>query len=445
MDSREIIFKILIDVNTNKAFSNISINSHVKKFNSRDENLIREIVYGVIENKKYIDYIISQVSTRPIKKIHPPILEILRIGVYQIVFMDKIPDRAAVNETVQLSKKYGHKGTVKYVNGILRNISRRKDDLIKVDKSNPINYLSIKYSYPKWMIKKWIGEYGYTMTEEVCKSGNKRPKLNIRVNTLKVNRNELASLLKSYDYKVEKTRYAKDGLVIENPVRITSLEEYKKGYFIIQDESSMLASQVLNPAEGSTVLDLCSAPGGKTTHMAQIMNNRGKIIARDIYDHKLDLVAKNATRLGIDIIEIESYDATNLDSKLIEKIDYCLVDAPCSGLGIIRRRPEIKWNRQEEDIESLVDFQWDILNKAKDYIRPKGFMVYSTCTISKSENENIVNRFLMENPNFKLTNINKEIFKDGKPYETKDRAIQLFPHIHDTDGFFIAKFQKVHG
>lgn len=444
MTGREVSLQILMKVNIEGAFSNIAINRQVEKSQAfQEENFIRELVYGVIENRKYIDYMIGKLSKRPIGKIHPPILEVLRLGVYQIVFMEKIPDRAAINETVNLAKKYGHQGTVKYVNGILRNLARKKDSLVLLDEKDPLSYLAIKYSYPKWMIEMWIRDYGYEFTEQLCIAGNMRPKLNIRVNTLKTNREDLYKILSSQGYKLYKTPYARDGLIIENPKLITSLEEYKKGYFTIQDESSMLVSQVMDPREGSLVLDVCSAPGGKTTHLAQFMNNKGRIIARDIHEHKLKLVEGNYNRLGIDIIDTEIFDASNFDENLVEKLDYCLVDAPCSGLGIIRRRPEIKWNRQEGDIRKLVDLQWEILNKVKDYVRPNGYLVYSSCTISRDENENMVEKFLDRNKEFKLVGFEKKLNSREKVEDSTRGFIQLFPHIHQTDGFFIANFNKI--
>lgn len=443
MNSREIILNILIDININGAYSNHSINKHLKNKNIENENFIREIVYGVIENKKYIDYIISQASSIKLKKIHPTILEILRMGVYQIVFMDKIPNSAAVNEAVNLSKKYGHKGISGFVNGVLRNVSKNKEKLMIVDNKDEVNFLSIKYSHPKWMIESWLENYGFEFTESLCQGNNNRPKLNIRVNTLKIKKEDLIKRLSNYGYNVSETKYAKDGLIINNPIKITSIEEYKKGYFTIQDESSMLVSQIMDPVENSFVLDLCSAPGGKSTHIAQIMNNRGKIISRDIYDHKLKLIQENSDRLGIGIIKTEKFDATVLDESLIRKVDYCIIDAPCSGLGIIRRKPEIKWNRDEGDIKNLTDIQWNILNNAKEYLKPGGIMIYSTCTIMKEENHNIIDKFLSNNKDFELVDFRDKLLLNEFMEGANNGFIQLFPHIHNTDGFFITKLKKI--
>lgn len=443
MDSREIVLNILTDVNLNKAYSNYSINKHLKKMkNIKDENLIREMVYGVLENLVYIDYIISKLSKIKIKKIQPIILEILRMGVYQIGFMDKIPDRAAVNEAVNLSKKYGHKGTSGFVNGVLRSFSRNREEIMEIEHSYDSNYLSIRYSYPKWMVDRWIKEYGFEFAEKICEGNNSKPKLNIRVNTTKITREKLIENLSDYGYIVEKTKYAKDGIIIENPYRITDREEFKQGQFTIQDESSMLVGQITNPRENSLVLDLCSAPGGKSTHIGQLMKNKGRILSRDIYEHKLDLVKENADRLGINIVETQLFDAYELDKELEDRVDYCIVDAPCSGLGIIRRRPEIKWNRKEEDIKELAKIQKRILNNAKNYLKPGGYIIYSTCTIGEEENLAIVKSFLDENKDFKLVGFEDLLCSDNNLDTAREGHIQMFPHIHNTDGFFIARIQK---
>ncbi len=443
MNSREIGLKILMDIKLKGAYSNYAINKFLKdEMDVKDENLIRELVYGVVENCLYLDHIISKLSKVKIKKIQPAILEILRMGVYQIAFMEKIPDRAAVNEAVILSKKYGYKGASGFVNGVLRNFSRNKESLMMVEEKNPITYLSIMYSHPKWMVERWVDEYGYEFTEKLCRENNNKPRLNIRVNRLKTSREQLIDSLSDYGYMVYKTKYAKDGIIVDNPIRITEVKEFKLGHFTIQDESSMLVSQIANPKEDSLVLDLCSAPGGKSTHMGELMGNKGRIISRDIYDHKLDLVRENFGRLGIDIIEIEIFNALDLDKSMVGKVDYCILDAPCSGLGIIRRKPDIKWNRKEEDIRGLKEIQINILNIAKHYVRPGGTIIYSTCTIGREENVDVVNEFLKDNKEFRLSGFEDSVDSIENIDTVKDGYVQLFPHIHGTDGFFIARIQK---
>lgn len=441
--TRQVALDILLSIEKEKTFSNIALNKMIPNtMEKRDENFIRELVYGVIENKLYIDYIIKNASKIKIKKIHPLVMSILRLGIYQIVFMDSVPNSAAVNESVNLVKKRGHKGTIAFVNGVLRNISRNPSKFNRLDSNNPLEYLSIKYSHPEYLVEEWLGEYGYDFTEKLLEANNLTPHLNIRVNTLKINRDDLIKKLKVKNIECEKGILSKSSLIIKNPHRIIDSDEFKSGLFTIQDESSMLVGEVLNPQEGSLVLDMCSAPGGKATHIAQLMNNKGRIIARDIYDHRIKLIEENIKRLGSKIIETELYDALKLDDKLINKVDYCLIDAPCSGLGLIRRKPEIKWNRGKSDIEELISLQYQILNTGKNYVKDGGILLYSTCTIYAGENLSIIRSFLENNKNFRLEAITEIDEQFDESRTLKDGFIQLYPHIHGTDGFFIAKMRK---
>lgn len=443
-NARELALKILQEINEKNAYSNLAINRNLDDtISSLDDSFIREIVYGVIENKLYLDWIIQKFSKIKFKKISPLIKEILRIGVYQIIIMDRIPDSAACNESVKLTKKYSHRGTQGFVNGILRNIVRNKENILLPDiNNNPIDYLSIKYSHPKWMIEDWIEQFGINFTEKLCIANNERPKLNIRVNTLKISRSELIERLESSGLQAEKTKYAEDGIKISNPFRITDTKEFKNGYFTIQDESSMLVAQIMNPKEGSLVIDLCSAPGGKATHIAQIMNNKGQILSRDIHKHKLKLIDENTSRLGINIIQTQNFDALELDESLIEKADFCLTDVPCSGLGILRRKPDIKWKKVQEDIKEIVNLQYKILENGSKYLKSGGVLIYSTCTIRKEENLGLIRRFLGNNPEFKLLQFDDLLTMSGDFKNSKEGYIEMYPHKHGTDGFFIAKLVK---
>lgn len=442
-NSRQIALTILNEVTENAAYSNLSINKHLdKSVSDLDASLVREIVYGVLENKIYIDYVIRSFSKVRLKKIAPMVMNILRIGIYQMIFMDKIPDSAAVNESVKLAKKHTHKGSQGFVNGMLRNVSRNKENIKLPDKSKDgEKYLSVKYSHPEWMIERWVKEFGFLFTEELVKANNKKPKLNIRTNTLKTDRDSLIKRLEKQGLICTKTKYAQDGIIIENPMNITNTAEFKEGLFQIQDESSMLVSQIMDPEEGSLVIDVCSAPGGKTTHIAEKMNNKGKVIARDIHSHKLEIIDENSKRLGIDIIKTEKYDATVLDKNLVEKADYCLVDAPCSGLGLIRRKPDIKWSKQESDIDDISNLQYNILETSSKYVKKGGTLIYSTCTIEKDENINVVKRFLKTNNEFKLVGF-KDLIDNQEDIVKETGYLELFPNENDTDGFFISKMIK---
>lgn len=442
--AREVALNILEDVLEKGAYSNISISKNLSNIKKEDESLIREIVYGVLENRGYIDYIIKMFSKTKFRKISPVIKNILRIGIYQILFMDKIPDSAAVNEAVKLAKKYSHKGTYGFVNGLLRNVIRNQNNItLPNKKSNKKEYLETKYSHPRWLIDRWIGEFKERFTEELLIANNSKPYLNIRVNTLKTTRDNLIKSLGEEGLEVEPTEYSKDGIIVKNPIRITDSKEFKNGKFQIQDESSMLVAQIMDPKPESFVIDVASAPGGKATHIAQMMENKGLIIARDIYNHKLKLIDENARRLGIDIIKTEKFDALQVDEKLIGKADYCLVDAPCSGLGLIRRKPEIRWNKKEEDINEISKIQYDILLKASKYVKKGGILVYSTCTIGKDENINIIERFLKDNKNFILKPFDELLPKKQLLDHASRGYIELYPNIHGTDGFFISKLMKI--
>ncbi|MBS4539738.1 16S rRNA (cytosine(967)-C(5))-methyltransferase RsmB [Clostridium sp. D2Q-11] len=442
-NARKIAVEILHSVEELKAFSNIEINKRVKVVKDiRDENLIRELVYGVLENKLYIDNIIKNLSRTKYNKIDIIILQILRIGVYQIYFMEHVPDRAACNESVDLTKSFNKKRLSGYVNGILRNASRNKSkEYLPNKKNNLIEYLSIKYSHPKWIVEVFIKDFGESFTEELLKSNNTNPPLSVRVNRNIVTRDELIQILNSHDILAEKTNYSKDGLIVSKPRNITELKEFKEGYFTIQDESSMLVAQVMDPKEGSIVLDICSGPGGKATHIAEAMNNRGKIISRDIFDHKLDLINKNALRLNIDIINTEEYDALIFDDSLKKSVDYCLVDAPCSGLGLLRRKPDIRWNKSIGDLDTLSKMQITILRNAAEYVKTNGILIYSTCTLTKKENMNVINEFLKLNDEYSLVEINTVDMDDNE--SLKKGYIELYPNIHGTDGFFIAKLKRI--
>ncbi|WP_130806839.1 16S rRNA (cytosine(967)-C(5))-methyltransferase RsmB [Senegalia massiliensis] len=442
-NARKIAIEILELIENEKAYSNIEINKKVKLLEDiREQNFVRELVYGVLENKLYIDNIISQFSNTKINKIDNIILQILRTGVYQIYFMKNIPDSAVCNEAVKITKNKNKKRLSGFVNGILRNISRNKNKEFLPDKSTKlVDYLSIKYSHPKWMVKHFIDDYNEDFTEKLLSFNNEKPPLIIRVNRLKIDRESLMNKFMDYNIKTERTKYSKDGLVVHKPKNITGLEEFKKGFFTIQDESSQLVAQIMNPKEGSNVIDVCSAPGGKSTHIAELMNNKGSILSRDIFKHKLNLIKQNSKRLGIDIINTENFDALKFDKRIQGSMDYCLVDAPCSGLGLLRRKPDIRWNKSKEDIDDLSNIQLNILKVASKYLKKDGILIYSTCTISKKENTHVINKFLKDNINYKLEKIDKLYF-EGKSI-LEEGHITLLPNIHGTDGFFIAKIKRI--
>ena len=423
----------------NKSYSNIVINNDIKNVDNRFLSLYRKSVLGVVENLIFIDWIINGLSVTKTKKMEIDVLTVLRLAVYQIFFLDKSHENIVVNESVQYIKDKGNIRGSKFVNGVLRNILRGKDNLIaKMNNLPREEYLSVKYSYPKELIDRWKKQFGKDI-EQVLIANNKEAPLEIRVNTLKINRDDLIKRFEEKGIKAYKCMYAHKGLVIENPFEIDRTEEYKSGLFSIQSESSMLAGQILNPREGSFIIDMCAAPGGKTLNAAELMNNTGKIISRDIYKGKLKLIENELKRLDINSVKTEEYDATKLDESLIGKADYVIADVPCTGLGIIRRKPEIKYSRAD-NVNDIKEIQYKILENASKYLKPTGELVYSTCTTNKEENIEIINKFLKNNK-FILIDFYDNI--DECFTTAKEGYIEIFPHLHDMDGFFIAKLKRL--
>lgn len=443
--ARETALKILYDINEKGAYTNIAVNKYLSdtKLRNIDRNFITELVYGTVRWKLTIDWIIGQFSKIRLEKLSPWIINIMRLGVYQLLFMDKVPQSAACNESVKLSKKYGHSASSGYVNAVLRNIARNRDNISYPDRAKDlIKYLSVKYSHPEWMINEWLKLFGEEFTESLLRKNNETPPLTVRVNTLKITKEELAAVLRDEGFEVEDGKYVKEALVIKNPVSIAKIEVFQKGCFQVQDESSMLVGNILDPKPGELVMDVCSAPGGKATHIAQLMNDSGTVIARDIHPHKIKLIDDAVKRLSISCIKTELFDATKLDEKYVMKADRVLVDAPCTGLGIIRRKPDIKWERNEKDIEEIVGLQRKILDVASEYVKPGGVLVYSTCTIMPEENQDIVQEFVNTKGNFELQSITELLPAGLIKSDSSKGFVQLYPNVDEIDGFFIARMVR---
>ncbi len=428
--TREIALKIVYKIDKEDAYSNIELNEQIKQnrknLTEKDIGLISEIVYGVTTWRLTLDEIIKKYSKIKIKKISPWILNILRMGIYQIIFLDKIPKSAAVNESVNLAKRYGHASSSNFVNAILRKIEKNDyEEFFKIE--DDIERISKTTSMPKWIVEELMKSNDEKEVEQICKNSNIKPKVTIRVNTLKINKQELIERLKEKNTECKETAEKLDDfLILEKVKNIENVEEFKQGYFTIQDISAGQTAKILNPQPGELVLDACSAPGGKTTYIAELMKNKGKIEAWDIHEHRTKLVEQNAQRLGINIIETKVKDASLYDESLKEKFDKILLDVPCLGIGVIKRKPDIKWQRKLEDIEKITEIQKKILNNCSKYLKNNGTIVYSTCSILKDENEKVVNEFLKENSEYYI-----------KPEETRN----ILPN-QEEDGFFICKIYK---
>ena len=442
---RQIALEILTDINDKGAYSNIALKkalqSH-KHLSPLDKAFITEIVNGTLKYQIQIDFIIKQFTKMKLNKIAPMILNILRIGVYQIKFMTKVPVAAACNESVKLAKKFGHTGTVKFTNGVLRNIARNVMDLPLPSKKDAEEYISIKYSHPKWLVRMWLKYYSRDFVEKLCEANNRAPYVTLRINTLKVNREEVKKIAVQLQMEIEDGVFWEEAIRVKGMYDLKKTDLYTKGYVQVQDESSMLVGHVVAPKEGDFVLDVTSAPGGKATHVAQLMQNKGTVIARDLHQHKIKLIEETSQRLGITCIQAQIFDATKLDLSLIDQADLVLVDAPCSGLGIIRKKPDIKMKKNECDFKDIIEIQKNILSTCHHYVKQGGSLIYSTCTINPEENIEQVNWFI-KNYDFELEDISKYLPEKLRDHESAlEGYIQLYPHIHHCDGFFIARLKR---
>lgn len=441
---REEALKILVKVFQEGSYSNILIKNIGQKYTPLDRAFITELVYGTIKYSLKIDYCIEQFSKLKLRKISPYILNILRLGIYQISFMDRVPQSAAVNECVKLAKMYGNPGSVKYVNGMLRNYCRNYEDIKYPERGKDIvQYLSVRYSYPEWIVNTILNQYDNDFTEDFLSASNNAPPVTIRVNTLKTDRDSLRSRLSEKGIDVSDGLYLDNALILKNVPGIENMDEYREGLFTVQDESSMIVSRVLSPEPGDFVMDLCSAPGTKSTNMAEIMGNRGKILSGDVNNSKLKLVEKNAARLGIDIISTVCADASKVMEEYAGKADRVLLDVPCSGLGILRKKPEIRWNRQIKDLQEICRMQRSILNASSAYVKPGGVLVYSTCTVTADENINMVLDFVDKNKDFYMDDITCLMPEKLKKETAKKGYVNLFPNTDAVDGFFICRMRKV--
>lgn len=440
---REVALKVLYNIEVNKAYSNITldeeINKNMKILDNRDIGFISELTYGVITWKLTIDEIIKKYSNLRLKKISPWILNALRMGIYQIVFLNKVPKSAAVNESVNLAKRYGHKGSSNFVNAILRKVSKNDyEEMFNIE--NNVERISKTTSMPVWIVETLLKENTLEKVEEICKNSNLKPELSIRVNNLKTSKEELKKKLEEKDIKVE-NGVLEDFLILKNAKNIENIEEFKKGFFTVQDEAAGLTAKILNPQINDTVLDACSSPGGKTTYLAEIMKDKGEVIAFDIHPHRVKLVEQVSKRLNLKSIKTDVKDSSIYDEKYKEKFDKILLDVPCLGLGVLKRKPDIKWQRKEEDIEEISKIQKQILDTCSKYLKKGGVLVYSTCSILKEENEDVVNEFLEENENFEMEKIELEENNYFKKFCKNNKFLQVYQS-EKSDGFFICKMMK---
>lgn len=441
---RLISFDLLNRVINKKAYPDIVLNQYFTKYkdiNQSEIKLITDIVYGTIRWKGKLKYCLDLFLSHKIRNKQIELL--LLIGIYQIMYLNSVPDYAAINETVDVAKLKFDKKIKNLINAVLREISRKKEQIEFPDEKTDFkSYLSVNYSYPKWLIDKWMEYYGANTTKNICSSLNQHAKATIRINHNRIKRDEMIYYLKS-KFKPASTEYSNAGINIDNQFKLINSGYYKDGYFSIQDESSQIVSLILDPIPGETVLDACSAPGTKANHIAELMNNNGSVIACDISGSRLNLVKKDAKRLGNTIINTIIADTRYIKFNKNIKFDKILVDAPCSGFGTIKKNPDLKWNKNIDDINNLAKIQLDILNNVSSYLKIGGILVYSVCTLMGEENEQVCSEFLSANTNFRVDNkLDKQTEKINRLLN-RNGYFSSLNSLNQMDGFFIARFKRI--
>ena len=420
--NRKTAFDVLIDVEKNGAYSNLSLNNYIEKNRPDSPAFVRELVYGVLKNKMLLDWFLKQLVPSGLKKVKMQDLMLLRMGIYQISYMDSVPEYAAVSQTVDMAKKLA-KGREGFINGVLRGYIRSRNILKTPERgADAAEYLAVVYSTAKWIVQLWIDAYGEEKAEELLRASNETPELSIRVNLMKTDRESLKKELETAGFDTQESPLSHRALIVSGTGLLES-EPYMKGLFSVQDVASILASDALGAEPGDSVADVCAAPGGKTFATAELMAGKGVIYARDKYEHKLKLMETQAKRAGIDNIRLLCRDSRQPLDELRGRMDKVLADVPCSGLGVMRRKPEIKYKGKQE-LDELIERQQQILNAAADYVADGGILVYSTCTVNPWENEKQIEKFLRGNREFKALE-EKQLLPGG-----------------GTDGFFICRMRK---
>lgn len=422
--NRKTAYNVLMAIETKKQYSNIALNNYIRREKPDSPAFVRELVYGVLENKKLLDYTISKLITGKIKNVRTPDLTILRMGIYQIAKMSSVPEYAAVDESVQMAKKFA-RGREKFINGVLRSYIRDRHNIILPNKDRELSkYLSVRYSYEEWIVKLWLEVYDGNFVEELLKAGNETPPITIRVNRVKALKNDVGQKLVNLGFEVKEGDVSKTVLHVRGE-GLLDTDMYKNGEFSVQDEASQLVTEFLQPEPTDLIIDVCAAPGGKSLATAEKMHNKGKVIAQDIYGRKIANVQKEAERLGLSNVETFTWDASKVREDFVEKADRVIVDAPCSGLGVVRRKPEIKYKKNNDEMAMLPIKQLAILEASSKYLKKGGTLLYSTCTINPYENERVVSDFIRKHPEFTL-----------------EKSTQLLPNVNRTDGFYISIMKR---
>lgn len=442
---RELCLEVIIEVLEKGGYSHKLINATLTKYQyleKQDRAFFTRLCEGTIEHAIELDYIINQFSKVKTNKQKPVIRNILRMAVYQMKYMDSVPASAACNEAVKLATKKGFHTLKGFVNGVLRNISRGMDEITYPDeKKEPVLYLHVRYSVPVWIIKNWLSSYDYETVKKILAHYQEAMPTSVRVNTNKIAPAELKNILEQEGITVEDGAYLDYAFRLRGYNYLNKIPAFNEGLFTVQDESSMLVGQVSGVKHGDYVIDVCSAPGGKTLHVANLLEGTGHVDSRDVSFEKIALIEENVERVGMKNVEVSVQDALVLDETSIGKADLLLADLPCSGLGVIGKKPDIKYKMQESQLQELAALQREILEVVTQYVKAGGTMIYSTCTINKEENEKNV-QFIVDHLGFELESLDEYLPVSLQGETTKKGYLQLLPGTHQTDGFFLARLRK---
>ncbi len=429
-NARQTAFEILNKIQRDNSYSNIILDAALEKsqLEAKDKAFVSSMVYGVLERMFSIDFELSNYLNQPLKKLNPQVLTILRLGAYQILFMDKIPDSAAINESVKLTKS----NRVAFASGLVNAVLRK----VSISGITPTDDLSVRYSAPQWLCELWINSYGKVNAQQLLESSFGAAETALRVNTLKTDAVELIELLSSEGIVAKRHESLSDTLTVTEGGAVHKTKAYANGLFHVQDVASQLCCKALDVKENETVLDICAAPGGKSFTLAELMNNTGIVYSYDVYKHRLKLISDGAQRLGILNLKTAENDGSKYNPS-IPLADKILCDVPCAGLGVIRKKPEIRYKNCEE-VDKLPNLQYSILCASAQYLKQGGLLVYSTCSLNPNENENVVSKFLSEHVDFEAVRVLPSI----KRHSEDTDYISLMPHLHGCDGFFISAVRR---
>ena len=445
VNTRNIILDALIEINEKNGFSHMVLSDVLLKYRylpSEDRSFISRTVLGTVERKITIDYILNLFSKVKADKMKPVIRNILRMSVYQLIYMKGVKEFAVCNEAVKLASKRGFATLKGFVNGVLRNISREKENIAYPDRNDIVAYLSVAYSTPEWIVEKWIKEYSPETAEEMLRAQFADRPLTIRCNTLNCKKDELAERLRNQGITVNDKLCIEEALEISGYDSLDKIKEFEDGDFFVQDLSSMLVCHGAMPKKNDYIIDVCAAPGGKSLHMAEMLAGTGFVEARDLSERKTALINENIQRLGLKNIKATVMDARIPDADAVNKADIVIADLPCSGLGILNKKPDIKYNTSPDKCDELAALQKEILKVASQYVKKDGILCYSTCTVNKSENEENVRWFIKEFP-FEIVDIKDRMPKEMHRFINDEGMMQILPDENGNyDGFFITVLKR---